>query len=254
MKNNRLPYFLAKSLMFGTGFFLLFKDNGKNAWISVLLGTILGISVLYIYNLIHKKLNGESLTTYLQEKRLGKLYLMIFILFDVFLIIIILLILTTFVNSFYLINTPKFMVILPFVILAFYLAIKEKNILNNLSNLLFFFSIFVVTIFSILLLPYFDYTELLPFNNYNISSIILGSLVYASITSIPQILLIDYNIDFKYTLKYYLIASFFNLTITLGSILGLGDYLIKVYNYPEYDVLKQIKILDFIENIENIFF
>ena len=40
--------------------------------------------------------------------------------------------------------------------------------------------------------------------------------------------------------------------ITLSTILCLGEPLIRIYSFPEYAVLKQIKILDFIENIENL--
>ena len=48
---NKLTYFIARSSMFGIGFFLVFKNASKDAWISLILGTFLGIIVLYIYNL-----------------------------------------------------------------------------------------------------------------------------------------------------------------------------------------------------------
>jgi spore germination protein KB len=249
--NNKLAYFITKASMFGTGYFLLIKDNGKNSWISIILGTILGVIILYIYNLIRQK-SINKLTNYLKKRLLGKLYIFILIMFYILLLIFISITLIMFVNSFYLINTPKIMILLPFLLLAYYLVIHNSNSLLILSNLLFYFSIFIVLLFTLLLIKYFNYTELMPIYNYNYINIIKGSLIYASITSIPSILLLNYNNTFKNTLKYYLLGSFINLIIILGTILASGDALIKIYSFPEYDVLKQIKILDFIENIENI--
>ena len=248
---NKLSYFIAKSSMFGIGFFLLFKDNGKNSWLSIILGTLIGIIIIFFYHLIKKELHNKKITAYLKESKIGKLYLIIFIIFYMFLIIIILLILAIFVNSFYLLNTPKLLIALPFLILASYLAYKEDYILTNLSNLIFYISMILVIIFSLLLIPYIDYTELMPYFNYQVVNVLKGSFIYASITSIPQILIIDFDKKFVNTLKNYITASVINLIIVLGTILALGNTLIKVYNFPEYAVLKQIKILDFIENIEN---
>ena len=53
--------------------------------------------------------------------------------------------------------------------------------------------------------------------------------------------------------KYYFLA---NLTIIIMGILIigiLGPDLINIYRYPEYMILKVIKILNFIEKVENIF-
>ena len=250
--NNKLAYFVSKSSMFAIGYFLLFKDNGKNAWISIVLGSLLGIGVIFIYYLIKKKLKTNELVVKLKKSFLGKVYIVIFIFFYILLIIINLLVLTMFVNSFYLLNTPKLFVIIPFVLLSFYLVYKQEYVLSSLANLLFFASIAIIITFSLLLIPYCDTSQLLPLFNYNITNILKGSIIYASLTSIPQILIIDYYQKFKDVFKNYLVACFFNLIIALGTILALGNTLLKIYSFPEYDVLKQIKILDFIENIENI--
>ena len=46
---NKLSYFISRASMFGIGFFLIFKNAGKDSWISIILGTILGIITIYIY-------------------------------------------------------------------------------------------------------------------------------------------------------------------------------------------------------------
>ena len=247
---NKLAYFISKSSMLAIGYFLLFKYVGYSSWISVILGTLIGIIIIYIYTKIKKVLNKKYLQDILKKHKLGKIFLIILILFYSLLIIINLLVLSMFVNSFYLLNTPKYIIIIPFLLLAIYLIYKDKYVLLSLSNLLFYGSLLIVVIFSFLLIPYLDISELLPLS-FNSLDIIKCSLIYASITCIPEIIVLNYYNNNKNIYKDYLIGSLLNLIITLGTILGLGN-LIKIYSFPEYDVLKQIKILDFIENIENI--
>ena len=51
---DKLSYFASRFSMFGIGFFLLFKLTGKDAWIAVILGTFIGVIILYIYKFIIK--------------------------------------------------------------------------------------------------------------------------------------------------------------------------------------------------------
>ena len=98
---NRLSYFITRSSMFGIGFFLLFKNVGKDAWICILLGSILGVGIIYLYHLIKKYLQKESLKEKLKNTFIGKILLFLLILFYLYIIVIILILLPMFVNSFY---------------------------------------------------------------------------------------------------------------------------------------------------------
>ena len=99
---NKLTYFLSRSSMFGIGFYLIFKETSKDSWISLLLGTLLGIIIIYIFSLIKKYINNKTIIDSLKNYPLGKLYIFIFILFNLLLITTTLVILPLFVNSFYL--------------------------------------------------------------------------------------------------------------------------------------------------------
>lgn len=248
---NRLSYFVSKSSMFGIGYFLLLNTNNKNAYLSVILGTIIGIGIIYLYSLIKKNIKSNNLVKLLKTSFIGNIYNILLIIFYLYLLCITILIFTTFINSFYLIKTPKLFIIISFILLSLYLSFKEKHVLSDLSILMFYFSLLIVFIFSLLLIPYNELSNILPILNYNTNNIFIGSLIYASITSIPLILTINYDNSFKDTFKNYLIASLLNLLIILGCTLSLGN-LISIYRFPEYAVLKQIRLLDFIENIENI--
>ena len=236
---NKLTYFITRSSMFGIGYYLLFKYAGKDAWLSVLLGIILGIGVLYIYKMIKETFNNKEIKDVLCQSKMGLFYLIILIIFYIYLACVILVLLPMFVNSFYLLYTPKFFVVIPFLLLAI--------------NLLFILSIIIIIIYALFLTKYIKLDNILPIFDHSSFSIIKGSLVFASITSIPQIVSINYKGNsFKDDFKDYLIAGSFSFINVLFTILTLGEPLINIYSFPEYAVLKQIKILDFIENIENL--
>ncbi len=250
---NKLTYFISRSAMFGIGFFLIFKNSGKDAWIAILMGTLLGIIVLYIYKYLKDYLQNQNIKDILSKTFIGKIYLFIFLLFYMFLIGIILILLPMFVKSFYLLYTPKILIVIPFILIAMYISFKDKKVLETLSNFLFVLCVASIILYSLLLFKYIDINNLYPVFSTKPISIIKSSLIYASITSIPQIITINYHGNtFKDELKEYLFSSFINLLIVLLIILTLGEPLLKIYSFPEYAVFKQIKILNFIENIENI--
>lgn len=249
---NKLTYFIARSSMFGIGFFNIFQNAGKDAWISVILGTLLGIIVLYIYNLIKKNLNNKTLESNLKKSFLGNIYNILFIIFYLYLMVIILILLPLFVNSFYLTSTPKIVINIPFLLLAIYITFKGKAVIENLSNFLCIFSILIIMFFAISLTGYSDLNNLIPILSNGTNNVIKCTLIYAAITSIPQIITINYSNDFKNTIKDYLLSSLTLFGIIFFTIIALGEPLLKIYSFPEYTVLRQIKILNFIENIENI--
>lgn len=251
MNNNKLTYFVSKSSMFGVGYFLLCNLNNKNSYLCIILGSIIGICIIYLYSFL-KKYTNNNLHKKLKESTIGKIFNIILLFIYIYILCITLLTISTFINSFYLIKTPKLVIIIPLILISLYINFKENQVLINLGNLAYYFSLIIVIIFTLLLLPYCKLNEILPIFNYSNISILKGSIIYASISSIPLILVNDYDKTFKNTFKYYMIASFISLTIVIGTTLALGNNLLNVYRFPEYAVLKQINYLDFIENIENI--
>ncbi len=250
---NKLNYFITRSSMFGIGFFLMFKHASKDAWIAVILGTLIGIGILYFYKFIKDFFRNQNIYNTLKKTFIGKIYLIILYLFYLFLITLILVLLPMFVNSFYLLYTPKILIVLPFLLLAYYITTKEKYVLESLSSFLCVISISIIIIYAFFLTKYLDFNNLTPILSTKVSEVIKAAFIYASLTSVPQIITIHYHGNsFKDDLKGYLLASFLTFTITIFTTLALGEYLIKVYSFPEYAVLKQIKLLDFIENIENL--
>ena len=143
---NKLNYFITRSSMFGIGFFLMFKHASKDAWIAVILGTLIGIGILYFYKFIKDFFRNQNIYNTLKQTVIGKIYLLILYLFYLFLITLILVLLPMFVNSFYLLYTPKIIIVVPFLLLAIYLTFKKKVILETISKLLCLISILIISI------------------------------------------------------------------------------------------------------------
>ncbi len=249
---NKLTYFISRSSMFGIGFFILFKNAQKDAWIAILLGTLLAILIMYVYKHIKEYFKNISLRDTLDKSYVGKFYKLIFILFYFYIATIILILLPMFVNSFYLLYTPKILIVIPFLLLCIYISNKEKSTLEWLSTLLCVFSILIIVTYSLFLTKYIKFDNLFPIYTTKNLNILKCSFIYASITSIPQILTINYHNNFKDDIKDYLLSGLTSFLITFFIIVCLGEPLMTIYSFPEYAVLKQIKILKFIENIENL--
>ena len=248
---NKIIFFCGKISFLSFGFHLLFTKVGHNAWISILAGTLLGAFIIYLFSLLKKSVNGDINKELKKYKILNIIYKFIFILIYSFIIILTLSLLPLFVNTFYLINTPKIVTIVPFFLVAMYVASKGEIVLFKLSNLLFVFSIGLILLTFLATFKYLDFSVLFPILDVSKINIFESILIYASLSSIPTIITISYNNSFKNELKLYFFTSLILLSICLITILMLDHELLKMYSFPAYTVLKRISILEFVENIEN---
>ena len=252
MKNNSniLTYFLARSLFLGGGISILFLYSDKDAYISVILGSLLGIVVIYLINYFKKKIN-MPLNLFLKNDSILsiiiKIILIGFILFGIFVLLVIL---STFLYSYFLPFTPSIISCLPFIFLASFLNTKSIKKIIYVAQILFVISIVLIILKTCLLTNEFDFNNLLPFFTTKPANIFKTSLIFAVLSTAPFITLVDENINFKNSLKYYLISSLTILVVVLTLTIVLGN-LVNIYSYPEYSVLRKISFFKFIENIEN---
>ena len=252
MKNNSniLTYFLARSLFLGGGISTLFLYSDKDAYIAVILGSLLGIAIIYLINYFKKKIN-MPLNLFLKNDSILsiiiKIILIGFILFGIFVLLVIL---STFLYSYFLPFTPSIISCLPFIFLASFLNTKSIKKIIYVAQILFVISIVLIILKTCLLTNEFDFNNLLPFFTTKPANIFKTSLIFAVLSTAPFITLVDENIDFKNSLKYYLISSLTILVVVLTLTIVLGN-LVNIYSYPEYSVLRKISFFKFIENIEN---
>ena len=231
--SNLLIYFLSRSLFLGGGISTLFLYCSKDAYIAIILGTLLGIGIIYIISRIKI---SKPFNIYLQEKSfINILIKFIFICYIIFGIFILLIILATFLYSYFLPFTPSVISCLPFIFLAAFLSPKSTSKIVYVAQVLFIISLILIFLKTILLANEFDFGNLLPVLTTKPFNIFKASFIFTILSTAPFILLIDESIQFKQSLKYYLISSLtiFIVVLTITAVLG---ELVNVYSYPEYSV------------------
>ena len=238
MKNNILTYFLTNTLFLGGGLSLIFKYANHDAYISIILGTLLGVIILYI---IHKFVINKKLS--IPIKILYYIYLLS-------IVFIVLITLSTFISSYYLTKTPSIISCIPLIILAIY---SSKNItkISYVAIPLFVISISIIIFKSAILITDIKLNNIYPILSSNIYDLFKATFIYAIFSTTPSILLLNEKVEFKKSLKYYLISSILILITTFILITTLGS-LVKTLSYPEYSILRRVKLLNSIENIEGI--
>jgi len=236
-ENFSMVYFLTRPLFLGIAFSLIFSQSGSDAIIACILGSILGSILIYFIN----KMNFS-------KENFKIIQLIIYIYF----LLLAVMVLESFINSFFLKSTPKIIIIAPTLVLCLYTSFKDIKTIKRSTFLLVFLSIIIFLIAAISLSNFFTIDNITPFFTHPIFSIIKSSIVFASLSAVPNILLKEENIPFKKHLKYYLISCLVHTLVCICTLGALTPNVAKIYSFPEYMVLKRIKIFSFIENIENI--
>lgn len=160
-------------------------------------------------------------------------------------------IITTFISSFFLNKTPKIFIILPSILLCYYISTKDKDVMKWLSLALTFFSIITIIFNFLALMPNMEIKNILPLFTFKNKNMIKSIFFYAILSSCPLILLNDEDYSTKDYISSYIITNIISLIICFAIVSILGRSLINMYSYPEYMVLKKIQISSFIENVEN---
>jgi len=246
-------YFLSRAVFLGIGYSILFDKAGKDAWISVILGTLLGLIIVYAISKILKYKKEKTLKELLTEmKWLGILIKLLYFLFIIFLLYECIVIMQTMTTSFFLINSPPVFIGLSGAFLVI-MTIKENDTtLFKVAETLVVIGVLVVIITMLTLIPYGEIEAFLPVFTASPKMILLSAVYYAAISTAPLLLTLDFKDDGKDLIKMYLFTSLILLIICLVIILVLGPELISIYRFPEYMVLKRIKFMNFVEKIENI--
>lgn len=248
--NNRklfaLSYFLGRTFFLGFGFSYLMHFVGTDAWISSILG--IGIGSLFLWLFLKLKERNPK-----EDNKLTQIIpTILFLVFNIFIYSQVLFIFQTFASAFFLIKSPIYFIALPIPFIIYRICkngitsiAKVAEILVPISILLFFLGVLG-------LIPSFQLDSFTPVFNTSISNIIIGSLYFATFSTTPYFLLYDYKTNQKSFFLSYLFSCLTVLVVCIMIIAALGPNLIEIYRFPEYMVLKKIKLFHFIEKVENI--
>ena len=248
-----LSFFLTRSLFFGLGITKIFNQSRNDAWISGILGTILGLILIsFIYYL---KSKNPNFSQNLNKGIIGFMAKIFLILFASFCLHDVILSLTTMTSSFLLPLTPALVIAIAVLITIIYGNLKGISSFAKVAQILLPISIIIFSFKVISSLIITDYNNFLPFFYGHKMGILKAIFVYALLSASPSLLLINVdkvNLSYKESILGYLIGSI-TIILSLISINGvLGPTLANILRFPEYMTLKKLRIYNFVENIENI--
>ena len=254
MKNANIVYFLTRSLFLGFGISLLFYQSGKDCYWGAIVGLLIGVIITYFYNYIIREKKKQDLDKLYQKDKVWGLVARILMGVVSYIILIYVLVLyVSFTISFLLVTTPEFYVLIPFLILAGYCAFKGLKIISRVATFMMVFSIIMVILAVLGLSVFFEATNFLPILTNTPSSFLMNVITFAGVSSLPNVLTLHFNNEGEGNLANYVVGAITIILMVVCINGALGENLVKIFRFPEYIVLKQLKIFKFIEKVENIF-
>ncbi len=251
-QNRALSFFLSRAMLLGGGISNIFALSGKDAYLSAILGLLLGLGIIFLINFFSRDIK-TNLKDYLKTKSvLNCLLKGLFFLFYSLIIFIGILFFSTLVSSYYLTYTPSFMICLPILFLLIYLTNKGLKVLGRVAQIIFPVCLIIIIIKILLLMDAANWEYFLPFLTYQPSKIFLAALFFAVLTASPALMLIEEKVPLKQQIINYLIGGITGFFIITNITSVLGDTLVKIFSYPEYAILRKIEFFNFIENVENL--
>ena len=246
-------YFLTQSLFLGFGISILFSISSKDCYIGALLGLLIGFVIIYLYSKfleLKKKRNLKEILK--QNKILGIFVYLLLIIASYILLIYSLVIYKVFVASFMLIKTPEILLLIPIVIFGTYGAFKGLTVINRVAESLIPLALGLAAFAFLGIVGLFDSSNFLPILTTTPTNFFKTAITFAGISTFPNLLTIHYQEKPKYMLTTYSLTCLL-IIATIIYVNGiLGEELVHIYRFPEYMVLKQLKLFQFIEKVENI--
>ena len=251
--NATILFFLSRSLFFGLGISFICKYTDKDTYIGALIGTFLGCLIILGYRYIIRLKKDQSLSQiFAKNKIVGNIIRILFLLASIIILTYALLTYKTFVSSFLLDTTPVFMILIPWILLLIYCAWNGLVMIHKVASSLFPLSIILSLLSIISVFGNFDYDNFLPGLTTSPMNMLMTIMAFAGISAFPGILTLHFDHRIKNMGKFYLLSAF-SVVITILCINGVfGEVLVNVFRFPEYMILKQVKLFDFIEKIENV--
>ncbi len=246
-------YFLTQSLFLGFGISILFSISSKDCYIGALLGLLIGFVIIYLYSKFLELKKKRTLKEILkQNKILGIFVYLLLIIASYILLIYSLVIYKVFVASFMLIKTPEILLLIPIVIFGTYGAFKGLTVINRVAESLIPIALGLAAFAFLGVVGLFDTTNFLPILTTTPTNFFKTAITFAGISTFPNILTIHYQEKPKYMLTTYSLTCLL-IIATIIYVNGiLGEEIVHIYRFPEYMVLKQLKLFQFIEKVENI--
>lgn len=260
--NTMLIIIMVSSFM-GIGIYSLVRAAGIDAYITILLGVIVGIPALLLFLYIasyEPDLSFPQKMEKLYGQKIGKVVSIISAIFIFIFANNYMFNLINFIVSQFLPETPLMIVGIIFAILMIYTNHKGLETISRVSLVLLSINIILFAIGFIGLIPSIDTDNLKPFLEFGIGRPLQATFYYFTLMVMPMFALLivpknkvtkpeKFNRSFVFGYLFSSLFIFGFCIITLGI---LGIHLASIYQYPEYIILKHVNLFGFLDRIENI--
>lgn len=256
-------FFISQTMFLGVGIPQILSSSNQSSPISVVLGTIFGLAILYLLLKLfnyEKDLNLFEKIEKLFGKVLGNIINIILVLGMALFYVYTLWSLEIYIQNKYLDKTPSIIILIIFLLPVVYSVNKGIKAISKTSMIIFIVSVIEILLCIFGLTNFLEIDNLKPFFTTPTMTIIKDSLNFASYYLIPTFVMLvvpknkienAYKFD-KYMLIYYLFGCI-NLFLLITFIIGIfGIEYAKLFYYPEFTLIKKINYFDFITHVENI--
>lgn len=251
LENFSVHYFLTRSLFLGIGFSLIIGLAKQDSIFAFFVGTLIGLLFIFLINKIQKYKGEKTLNDVLKEmKGLGIFLRIVLFLYAFALLCEGLTFIQLFAASFFLIKTPIWFISLPLVLLLIRISKNGPTTTFRVATCLFPISVLLTLLSLGALCGYASLENISPLFVTSTFDFIKSVFYYTTLSVSPSILMLITNKSNSTT--SYLFGSFTLVAKMFLIIAIVGPILASIYRFPEYIILKEIKILNFIEKIENI--
>lgn len=251
------------SSFMGIGIYSLVRAAGIDAYITVLLGIIVGIPTLLLFLYIanyEPDLAFPKKMEKLYGVKLGKIVTIICAIFIFIFANNYMFNLINFIVSQFLPETPLMVVGIVFAVLTIYANSKGIETISRVSLILLVINLILFAIGFIGLIPSMDISNLKPVLEFGIGRPLYATFYFVTLLVMPMFALLivpknkvvnPKNFNKSIIISYFvaLLLLFGFCIITLGI---LGIHLASIYQYPEYIILKHVNLFGFLDRIENI--
>lgn len=260
LEYNTIAWYLIRACFAELTFTTILYNIKQDSWISIILGTIIGLLPFFLYEYFKNKFPNLTLieVNKITWKKFGNVINFIILIGSLIIAICTFWIFIHFANSLFLYKTSAWIISIAFIIPIWFAANKDIHVLSKVSLILFYITI-IFTIFIILgLTKNIDISNIKPFFENNLNNILNNSLLFVgiNISKLFFLSIIPKNQVKKYSLKtnllFYLIICFSLFEITFTTICVFGIDLSTLYEYPAFQILKRVNILGVLDRIENI--
>ena len=260
LEYNTLIWFIIRSCFTELTFTTLIYHVKQDSWISIIIGSILGIIPFAIYEILKQKYPNDNLITLNKKtyKKFANIINIVILLGCLIASFCLFWILMHFTNALFLAKTSPWIISIVLIIPIGYASTKNIHIIGKISLVLFYINILFNIIILTGLTGNIDINGIKPILENNILKIFFCSnfFIAFNIAKLFFLTIISKNKIKKYSSKInlmtYIISCIDLLSIVITTICVFGIDLTSLYEYPAFQILKRVNIIGTLDRMESI--